>query len=198
MKKLIAILVIIIIPGSVSAQLDSGPDGIGIYFDQDAMVNCLNGASGEIRGFLIITHPSIETGIGTWSCFVEYELPPGATITNWVLRGNVWNIYEPPNFFAALVSPTVPLIPSTDATRIAWFDMLMPNPGCVWFRVRESFSEMGFPSELGYYDGGANSLFVPLNPAAGNLPNAGLNCSDCDSAVSSETRTWGMMKALYR
>jgi hypothetical protein len=93
----------------VPAQLDPDPDGIGIYFDTAAQVNCLNDVYGSIRGFLIITHPSIETGISGWTCHVDYELP-----------------------------------------------------------------------------------------AAGDLPNAGLNCSDWDSAVSSEAQTWGRMKTLFR
>ena len=198
MVKLIVVLMIFILPGTITAQLDPGPDGIGIYFDTAAQENCLHGASGYIRGFLIITHPSIETGISFWTCHVDYELPAGTTISGWVLTGNVINIYEPPNFFVARYSSTAPLIPCTDATRVAWFDMYMAVPGCAWFRVRESDGQYGFPSQLAYHSGHDPDVDVPLNPAAGDQPNAGINCSDCDSAVSAETQTWGMLKALYR
>ncbi len=196
MKTILVIVVVLFLPGLVFGQLDPDPDGIGIYFDYGANETCKDFWGGTMVGFLVITNPSIDTGISGWRCHVDY-IPEDLRL-NWLLKGSMFNISEPPNFVVGLRSQSSPRLPISSAVVVASFSLYLSGPHCIRFRVRESDPVFIFPAALTYTDGLDSSVVIPLHPAAGDVPNASLNCEDCDPAVPNEVRTWGRVKALYR
>ena len=175
MKKLFVVLALVCLVGNASAQ---HADGIGIYFDQEALTNCWGGLPWEpIRCYLIITNPSTQGAISGWECHVDYPADILVIDWEWEQYGGGTNFNVPPDFRVGL---PVPLMP-TEALVVARLDFLVPVTMCREFQVRAS----DFPSIVGspaYVSFPANE-FVPLYPTAGDAPNAGLDCPDCTAVL---------------
>ena len=112
MKKVLALgLLSLFVASGAMAQVDPDPDGIGIYFDTDATVYCVEGVFPGQYGpgfvYLVITNPTIAAGVAGYECYLEVTGP--AFVLDWGYQGAAINAATPPDFAVGLASPLVPV-----------------------------------------------------------------------------------------
>lgn len=197
MKKFaLVIFLAALITGNAFAQLDPDADGIGVYFDPCACVNCLELEQGEHLGYLVITHPTSPGGVLGWEAKVWAEGP--AFVTEWELLGDSINVASREHeFIVGLGSPLYNPY-SYPAVVVAILHMLLVDTAepvnfyidGVYFASHES----GQPA---YLDGEDYSIIKPLQQSTGgpDYPVATIN-GEC--AVATESVTIDSIKALYR
>ena len=190
-----ALLALLILVSGAYAQLDPDKDGIGVYFDPCACVNCISMDVGLQRAFLVITHPTSPQGVGGWECKMWMEGP--AYMTNVDLQGQEINMGTPPEYIVGTVEPQIN--PFTyPAIVVAVIDFLITttaDPITFWIDGTRFHS---LPERVpAYLDGSDNNIIKELKQATGgrDFPVPTVN-GDC--AVATETETWGGVKALFR
>jgi len=199
MKKFVTavcLLVLVASAGSVFAQLDPDEDGIGVYFDPCACVNCVPMEPGPQQGYVVITHPTAQrAGVGGWEAQIWVEGP--AVITNTTYQGNSLNFLTPPDY---LVGIAVPLYNPFmyPAVVVATIDFqILDTSGPVDFYINGIYKH-SLPDRVpAYLDGDDYNIIIALQQPTGGptIPVATIN-GDC--AVPSESASWGEVKSLYR
>jgi hypothetical protein len=189
-------LAILLMAGNVLAQLDPVPDGIGIYFDMDALQVCATAGTGTIVP-IYVTTTRLSSRIMGWEAHVVLPdpLPAGHSILAWTILPDGLNISAPPDFIVGLSTPVSPQ-PSYEVLR---FDLAISGmPACIPFSLRPS-DRATHPGHM-VYTNGFDSWWYLHYSAGGDYsaPCAMLNCPDCDdTVVETEPSTWGAIKALY-
>jgi len=197
MKKIaLVIFLASLLTGNAFAQLDPDDDGIGVYFDPCACVNCLELDQGEHLGYVVITHPTSPAGIGGWEAAIWAEGP--GYITNWDLLGDSINAAVRPDEFIVGLGTPLHNPYSFPAVVVAIINLLIVDTAepinfyidGVYFASHES----GQPA---YLDGDDYNLIKPLQQSTGgaDYPVATIN-GEC--AVATESVTIDGIKALYR
>jgi len=200
MKKIaFALLLTLFVAGNAFAQLDPDDDGIGIYFDPCACVNCLDLAPGEHLGYLVITHPTSAEGVGGWEATITSTGP--GVVTEWELLGNTINVATRPNeFIVGLGEPAINPY-SFPAVVVAIVHLyIIDESAPVEFFIDGVF----FPSIIdspqpAYLDGSDYDIIKPLQQIQGSadLPVAIIN-GDCSGVVATTDESFDSLKALYR
>jgi hypothetical protein len=197
MKKLIiALFCMALLAGNAFAQLDPDDDGIGVYFDPCACVNCLTLEAGSHTGYLVITHPTSPDGVGGWEAKITVEGP--AFVTNWDLLGNAINVATRPDEFIVGVSEPLYNPYSFPAVVVAILDILILNTDDpVNFYIDGIYFASHPSGQPAYLDGIDYDIIKPLQQATGgpDYPVATIN-GECAVAVTEETMDG--IKALYR
>ncbi len=196
MKKTALVLIAVLLMAvNGYAQLDPDDDGIGVYFDPCACVNCITMDVGAQRAFLVITHPTSPDGVGGWECKMWVEGP--AFITTFDLQGEALNLAAPPEYIVGTVQPQ--LNPYTyPAIVVAVIDFLITDvttPVTFWV---DGVRFHSLPDKVpAYLDGSDHHIIKELKQATGGVqfPVATVN-GDC--AVAIEEESWGGVKALFR
>lgn len=197
MKKTALVLIcVILMAGNSFAQLDPDDDGIGVYFDPCACVNCISMDVGAQKAFLVITHPTSPLGVGSWETKMWMEGP--AFMTNVDLQGAGVNLASRPNEY--IVGTVVPQInPYTfPAIVVAVLDFQiidLATPVTFWI---DGIYFHSLPNKVpAYLDGADVNIIKELRQATGGpqFPVATIN-GDC--AVATEQASWGDVKALFR
>lgn len=178
------------------AQLDPDDDGIGVYFDPCACVQCLSLDVGEQLAFLVITHPTSPQGVGGWEAKVWLDGP--AVITNFELLGNAINVATRANEY--IVGEAYPLInpftyPAVVVARIHFVMLDVASPVNFWIDG-VYFHSLPYRAPA-YLDGSDYDIIKELRQSTGGVefPVATIN-GEC--AVAVDPATWDGVKALYR
>ncbi|MFN2370781.1 MAG: hypothetical protein ABR506_06450 [Candidatus Krumholzibacteriia bacterium] len=200
MKKIATaafLLTLVLAHGYALAQMDPDDDGIGIYFDPCACVNCVPMEPGPQQGYIVITHPtSQQAGVGGWEAKIWVEGP--GVITNVAFEGNAINfasradeyivgiqipLYNP-FMYPAVIVATIDFLLTDDATPLQWYI------DAVYFHSAPE-------EQPAYLDGDDYNIIIPLQQPTGGptIPVATIN-GDC--AVPTTEASWGGVKSLYR
>ena len=199
MKKIVTaafLMILVLAAGNALAQLDPDDDGIGVYFDPCACVNCVPMEPGEQVGYVVITHPTAqEAGVGGWEAKIWVEGP--GVITGMTFEGDAINFTTPPEYFVGIATPLYnPFM--YPAVIVATIDFLLTDDQqpLQWYidGIYRSSLESGQPA---YLDGDDYNIIIPLQQPTGgpDIPVATIN-GDC--AVPAEAASWGDVKSLYR
>jgi hypothetical protein len=178
----------------VRAQLDLGPDGLGLYFDLEASEYCgavQHGSPFEM--YLILTNASAEAGVAGWECRIEYD-PSSLYVLSWVVHNTSGSYFDPPNFAHGLTPP----LPWSPTINLMTVTLLKFDADCTWFSiVPHPFASI--PGEIVYLDAGDNTTLIPMHQSTGgpDVPVAGLDCV-CPPPVAREITSWGAVKGVYR
>jgi len=176
------------------AQIDPCPDGIGIYFDQEATQVTATAELGEtVVAYLIATNPSQVGGLALWEGSV---FTPVFEVVIWGSPSYGINLANnmPPGgpSFSFLVTPDPPLPALQPIFVLATLDVTVWAEGPIGLHVG------GYSFELPMYRvddpyGQDHSLY----PASGSvdLPVAVING---DPPIPVEPGSWGQLKTLYR
>ena len=196
MKKIALVLCFALLAsGNAFAQLDPDDDGIGVYFDPCACVNCLSLDEGQYMGYVVITHPTSPDGVAGWEATITVEGP--ALPLNWILEGDTINVGAYPEFIVGIAEPLINPY-SFPAIVVAQVEILILNTDeAVNFYI-DGVTIHSLPDRVpAYLDGGDYETVKPLQNSTGgvDIPVATIN-GDC--AVGTEGETWGGVKALYR
>lgn len=112
-----SVVALLLAAGSGIAQVDTGADMIGIYFDEGATVYCVDTPVGQqVTAFLCVTNSTALTGLAGWEAAIE--VTGGVTVLDWNLRGEAVNVNVPPVFTVGLAEcqPWSPAIVVLDFT----------------------------------------------------------------------------------
>ncbi len=195
MKKLLALaaLASLVVGGQALAQVNAGPDGLGMFFDTGASEYCLNSTGGQVMVYLMLTNCSQPSGISGWECHVTYTVPAGDFETGWVLPTGSLNVSSAPDFVVGLGTP----LPYAPALLLATYGVLALVPSPMEFYVGPC-NTPSIPGTAVYAAGDNPGLLLPMSPVSGSaeLPVAQLN-GDC-TVIGTEDATFGQVKNLYR
>ena len=200
MRFLIVTLILVgsVVPGF--ATVDPDPDQIGIYFDTNADVTCIDvPPSVPFWAYVVITNPSSEILGVEFSLCIEYI---GGYESMLFLLSDEW-------WFGPRIQPVeldwcpggvimgwgTPLIPQeANAVVVGLRYMLLSDMGLQFYLgpVFPPSIEDGLPAYLG-----TGNVVLPLGVSSGDpgLPVASVN--GCN-AVTVEGTTFGRMKCLFR
>lgn len=185
----------------VAAQTDPGVNGIGIYFDEGATVNCLYAAPGEqVTAYLVVTGlESSANGVVGFECHVQCETSELLGAVEYSLPATGVNVEAPPSFAVGFLEP-LPYASAITLLRMTF--VCAGGPVLLGVGSRE-------PCSLGYLCINVASPNDPGNPInltpSSNVPypgrlwtwmvagvNAGPLCPVMDVGGS-----WSAVKALY-
>ncbi len=194
-KTALVLIVVLLMAANGFAQLDPDDDGIGVYFDPCACVNCITMDVGPQKAFLVITHPTSPQGVGGWECKMWMEGP--AAMTGVDLQGQEINIGTAPEYVVGTVDPQINpyTYPAIVVAVIDFFIIDTDSPITFWIDgIRFHSLDEKVPA---YLDGADVELIKELKQSTGgrDFPVATVN-GDC--AVAVENESWGGVKALFR
>ncbi len=188
-----------------SAQIDPDPNGIGLYFDEEATIYCLQAPVGsELTAYLCLTRITAASGVSRWEATIEVSYP--SAVLTWNLRGQAVNATEIPEFVVQLADP-LPWQPSLVVLEMR-IRVMTEHP--LAFRIHPvsdpSVTDTLHP--LPAYAAGTDPTdFRTLGYSWGWDPVTGTPfwCAvinpvgDCSEAPAErEPSSWGTIKALYR
>jgi len=194
MKRLLFVSLLVSVSASVSAQVDSGPDGIGVYFDSGATIvqAMVEEETQSITAYLVLTRPTLQGDLYYWEahlntgCGNGYTgVPISGTPVN---AGNiVTNMPMQDHFsFVSYAYENPPYQISSTAMVLAELEFFGP----FYYPVSICVTEGAL-----YAVSGENWLV--MNPSSGNWdsPMAVINGP---APVASEAVSWGGVKGLFR
>jgi len=197
MKTLLLALMLSFCAVSVMGlPLDPDDDGIGVYFDPCACVNCLTLDAGIHTAYLVITHPTSPEGVGGFEATVWAEGP--ITLLGWHFVGDVINVGSKPN--EIILGVAYPLMnPYTyPAVVVGYTDVLISDTAtpCNFYVDGVYFHSLPYKAPA-YLDGADYDIIKPLQQSTGGpeFPVATIN-GDC--AVAVDNVTLDKIKTLYR
>ena len=177
------------------AQLDPGPDGIGLYADLDGMINSITMAPGEVEIYVLATGIQAEFGIGSWELGLYYEGP----IVNLghLIPYNHVNVGVFPSFTvgnAQAVRPPAPVIHLMTLT----FLVLGEDPVDMYVRAPALPVGGSLGNDLpAYINGAIHSDLRPLYPSSGSVDLPVLRING-PAPVATDAASWANVKAMYR
>lgn len=194
MKLLLFVLSLsLLLLGPVYAQVDTTPNGVGIYADLGGLQNEVELEVGTpLEVYLLLTRPSGTNALGGWECGLV--IPDNVTIWGWnVPTPGAISLSEPPNFMVG--HPEVPyqtinllmtfiLVPlDSEPAQFYITRSTLPNAGDVPRYVDDPYlsSDEGTVEMIPYEGGAGMASFVV---------NAG--------PLATSSSLWGDVKALYR
>ena len=90
MRILVLSWLLVLLCRPAAAQVDTDPDGIGLYFDEAATVNAVEAAPyATVHAYLIATHPSREGDIAYWEAALRGG--PADNMIHGTARGGGYN-----------------------------------------------------------------------------------------------------------
>ncbi len=195
-KVLVSILLTLFATGSFALPLDPDLDGIGVYFDPCACVNCVQLDEGQHLVYLVITHPTSPEGVGGFEAAVWAEGP--IFILSWTFMGDVINVGTKPN--EIILGVAQPLInPFTyPAVVVANMEILITDTATpVDFYIDGIYFHSLEDKQPAYLDGSDYNIIKKLQQSTGgrDFPVATIN-GEC--AVATENQTLDQVKALFR
>ncbi|MFO7609444.1 MAG: hypothetical protein R6X35_09655 [Candidatus Krumholzibacteriia bacterium] len=191
------LLTLVLAHGYALAQMDPDDDGIGIYFDPCACVNCVPMEVGPQQGYVVITHPtSQQAGVGGWEAKIWTDGP--GIITGVTFEGQAFNFGSRAHEY--IVGIAVPLYNPFmyPAVVVATFDFLLTDDATPLHWYIDHIYFHSTPEEQpAYLDGADYNIIIPLQQPTGGptIPVATIN-GDC--AVPATEASWGDVKSLYR
>lgn len=190
-RWLAAALIILLLPVLASAQIDSGSDGIGIYFDTDATVVSTTAVTGDtVEAYLIATNLTQTGDIGIWSA----GMCPGSGLVQ---------IYGTPTHGGFNYSMNMPGDSCWSCLAFS-FDTPLPVGNIVILanleiEIYDDLEPVNIylhaDCSYGTFDGGDEEFPLYVSSGSSVLPVATINGV---APVGVESFEWDSIKAMYR
>jgi len=180
---------------SSQAQVDPGPDGIGIYADLGGTVNNMFTSPGSVELYVLVTNVQAPLGVGSWELSVDVVGP--ATYVGYVIPYEHIQVGVFPSFSVGAAQDIRPPAPAILLMSL-FFEITGPEP--VDFYIKEAHLPVG--GSLGnylpvYINGDIHEDLRNLYPSSGSidLPVFRING---EAPVATVSARFGDIKALYR
>ena len=170
------------------AQVDPDPDGIGIYFDQEATIVAITAGTGDfVQAYLVGTNLSQIGDIDYWESHVCPDQGASVSGTPYGSYNYAMNMPGDPCWSCVALSPDPP-VPAQEITLLAGLEIQILDgsaPIGLFVGGEDRYRIHGSPDEHAMY------------PSSGSpdLPVAMING---DAPVPVEMGTWGAVKSVYR
>jgi hypothetical protein len=204
MKKLLVLLAVLALAAPAMAGIDPGPNGIGVYFDLGANINCAQPAPYALLNmYLIATNITESSGISGWETHVYFNPVPGAGVTYTYAGVGAVNPLTAPDFQVGMGGGPLPYSPAVLMLTMSTF--YLGGPLSIGLGpITTAPTSFPLTRSPGYAAGNDPSKLVALKCSSNwpwlSVPNAflvaGANAGDCP--VPTEDTSWGGVKALYQ
>ena len=192
MRSYLILVCLILWSTAAIAQVDPNDNGIGIYADLGGLNNRVCLEAGEpLEVYLLLTRPTGTVSLAGWECRIV--VPDNVAIWGWNLPvpGSL-AFSTPPSFMVAF-----PGIPYQTVNHLMTFIITPLDSKPAQFYIEEFPNTQGVtePRYLDYNIGHDDTL-IDLIP----YPDGGVKPSFTINAVelSSDSASWGSMKAIFR
>jgi len=200
MKKLLILGLMLVAP-SAFAQTDPGPNGIGFYWDEAGICNCLASAPPYtlLNAYLLATRTTQSAGMAGWEAEVAV-VPAPAYPPAYVVHNAGENALTAPIFQVGMAN-VLPYAPVMKLLTVSILNFGTPFILAVGPCTPSSFGGL----RPGYADGADPGLLIGLTPSL-NLPVSGrpyfyvvaaFGTYECPP-LAAENDSWGCVKGLYR
>ncbi len=190
-ERLVLAVACLLLPLVVPAQ-PTEPDIVGIWFDEDAVSDCLDSAEPltRVTAHLILCNVSTN-GILGWECAVDFVSGQGlSSVSHWFVRGYHMMEYVPPNFAIGFYTP----MPWAPALVLLDMEVFWQGEEC-WFYVGPS-TIPSIPGWMAYLNGENVSeireMFHPQGDPSLPVARMSTNCT-----VAVEGASWGAVRRLF-
>jgi len=193
MKSMLTLIVpVMFLSSAAFAQIDSGPDGLGVYFDEAAtQVAVVPEDPGDmVQAYLVLVDPTHDGQLSSWRAHVRSGFDEGCIMVGTPRIGQDMEMDMPgSNYcgFEVIVDPGTPN-PTQPVMVLADLTIYDLTEGAV-INVY-----LGWPATASYeVDGHAPQ---PFQPSSGSfdLPVARING---EPPVATRDLSWGRVKALF-
>jgi hypothetical protein len=198
MKKMLALVAVLVFSSMAMAQIDPDPDGMSLYFDTEGMTFCMDYDGSvplSITAYLLLTNASVsEPAVLGWEAHLEIE-SNAFSINPWVLYDGT-NVGSGMDFIVGNGAFPLPIVDGVCALAevgILFFGQIDPY---AIYTVTGVEGSLSYPNGTGY---AAEVGFPkPCQPIFGTWGacawvNGGNNCF----SIANEDMTWGSVKSLY-
>lgn len=191
LRTLYVLAVFLICSGSMASEYI---DGVGLYFDQAAICNCMpDSLNTYLPLYLILENPSNSSGVAGWQGVLEWDSGLFVSLISYG-DGSI-NTMIFPEMFIGYVVP----LPYQDTIVLASLMVYAINPGGLRFGP---YGSAGFP----YYLPADNiEIFIPMLNVYGDAsePDAMIGSTDCPElndtqGISNSRFSWGQIKEIYK
>jgi hypothetical protein len=201
-SMLCSILIILMISSTSAAELDTVTDGMGIFFDTEASLHCLDyypsqGVTTITAHMLLINPSTIQPTVLAWEARLEVAGNPTVPIpSSWVVIGGTGWGYGGPDYIEGVNVPITHPI-----TELAYLNVVFVGDETEpWLTISIGHipGSTSFPDGPGYTAEVGHP--IPGNPinAAWGEHSAWINHPDGPCAtVANEPMTWSAVKNLY-
>ena len=193
MKKMLVLLISLLVASSAMAVLDGDADMLGIYFDENADVNCLTGVLpyAQLPAYVIMTNPTADF-IGGFE--YGYTIDGEGMVLLTTLPGNSIDVGQPGNHIVGLGSPMA----TSEATVLVSMNVMYMSTtmGPLSFTLHGSNPSSINPAlpTILYGDGQLMTLGTSTLPGTVNALINGV----CEEVVDTEATSLEGLKSLYR
>jgi hypothetical protein len=189
-RSVILLAAVLLLAAPAAAQVDPHPDGIGLYFDEQASINCIDMGTGIVTVHLVLTNATAASGVAAWECRVDY--PANLISAGTSLAGSCINLASEPDFAVGYVEPR-PWAAINVLANLTFF-VSNTSPADLFLRP---IGHPSVPGQMVYVAPDDIGAKVPMIWSTGgpDVPVATIN-GGC--AVPAEQDTWGGVKGLYR
>lgn len=198
MYKVLITLAVLLVATAASAQIDSEPNMIGVYFDSEATVYC-SGASGTQVGYVMLTNVTYDA-VYAWEAAFLVELVDFNGYVNHVrvpsdLLG--FQIGVAPNVIMSYAEP-IPV--ASTVIVVGEFDFGYFGTGTACIRLGANDANPSIPGHVAVQVGATAEYIVEFGRSLPDGDCAGLGPDDCSACniVADGSMTFGGLKALYR
>ncbi len=210
MKTLTILTTMLLLASPSAAQtLDPHPDGMSIYFDEEATGYCALEYPGvfiPVWVYIVLTHPSTSSPhVLSWEARVEietnatYQVDPSGFLYWWFEGNGEWHPYDQD----LIIETGTPPLPITgDATVLASTMLVWTTlDGYAQISIGRVTDSTTFPEGAGYSAEVGSSIQCHHIFDAWGSPCAWVNPAyfgvACEPDIANENITWGGVKALY-
>ncbi len=194
MRNIILILAITFVAGTCLAQMSTGPDVVGIYYDTTAFVNCMDNVPlyAPIDLYICFTNISTTSGISGWEANVDIQPAPPIPPTFTLMGPGALNVSTAPDFVVGHAG-CLPWASSMPVLSIT-ITPLAAIPTSFYLSGADISSFGGFPGYATCADpGDLRACDIHYCGPAGLTATMFQICG-----CPSEDATWGGVKNLYR
>lgn len=149
----------------VGINMEPGEDRLGIFFDEEfAEIQPDIGSPGQfVTGYLVLTNPSVATGVSAWECQVGLD-PPGY-ILSWDLMGQAINAGQGNELIVGIGGPPIPY---EQNVLLATFQLYVAEETVepIGIRIIPVYPP-SIPGTLAWIPGGEGAEPMPMLPFTG-------------------------------
>jgi hypothetical protein len=185
----------LIFPAEVLAAPPAGDNVLGIYSDESDGENHLEGPSGNVELFLVVSGLTEPSGVGGWECSVEWPFDQGWFWLEPELQGPAFNLSPEEGQFIVGVGSS-PLLPDGSGNVTLAILNLVVSSGRGYFYLRPA-AEPSVPGQMSFVPGNDFNRILAFNwPYGEDGPVFGINTGPVDE-YGRDSSTWGQVKASY-
>ena len=145
--------------------MEPGEDRLGIFFDEEftEMQPDIGEPEQFVTGYLVLTSPSVDTGVSAWECQVGLD-PPGY-ILSWDLMGQAVNFGQGNELIVGIGGPPLPY---SDSVLLATFQLYVAEQTVEPIGIRVTPVQVPtIPGTLAWLPGGEGAEPLPMLPFTG-------------------------------